>query len=927
MIELARKRKAQWKSDAQFNFGSPTKTNVEVAGSGEDAYIRLLAQLPGSVDVDFNTPADYSYDDTKIVVAGGKAKIKAHVADEHNWPFTVDGSYVFDGAKIEVTGGVARLRARVPYAWWHFDESSGTNLADSSGNGRDGTTVNMDDGNWVAGKLGNCLKFEKAYGEHVNCGNIAGFERTDPFSLECWFKWLSGANLALMGKITNIIGVGYYIIFTTGQVYFNIQNTQANRIKVRTVLAGLMDNNWHHLVITYDGSSDASGVHIYIDGNDEATYVAQNDLSMTIINSANFNFGMMKDQFDDPAFYYNGKIDEGVIYDRELSQSDVTARWNGGAGAGGAPVPYGWWHLNESIGINVPDSSGNGHDGTTTDMEDSDWVAGKLNNCLRFDGVDEYVNLGDIANFERTDPFSAECWFKSISATIQAIFGRMGDTAPTRGWAIELNASGNLVCYMINDAGIGNYIYVYIPTTDWADGVWHHLVFTYDGSSSASGIHIYVDGIDKTLTVGTDALSATIQNSHICTISTLNGVVYPFNGDIDEVVFYDRELTASDVSFRWSDGSGTEGVGWGDYPTDEPDIYPSTGFVFTSPIDAFTETTVKPAGTEIKYQISSDDGVTWKWWNGAAWIVITGGQTDSWYYTNESNSATGVNTNISSLSGSGTLRFRAFLHSDGTDRPKIDNIYVVEGVAYPVGSFEISMVNDIQPAVVVEWETVTEIVTKPENTDIKYQYSIDAGVSYNGSWLTASELQTALGDLFPVGDSTDTLRIKIQLTSSDSTMTPEIDNLNFTYKGVYAISGSYVSTMYSPNDEEVCWGVVSLGIDVPKGATLKVYIRFSAHVLDPGTEYLEVTDGQSLSPYPAEQMQWKVEMTGDGIVTPKVESFELTYTVRVSVQKDSQDILSRVETLLGSIEQHTEPTESEPAESEPTEPPKAGFKV
>ncbi|MCH7591916.1 MAG: hypothetical protein IH989_03925, partial [Planctomycetes bacterium] len=42
------------------------------------------------------------------------------------------------------------------------------------------------------------------------------------------------------------------------------------------------------------------------------------------------------------------------------------------------------------------DSSGNGYAGTLMNfpVDDSQWVAGRLNNALNFDGVDDYVDAG-----------------------------------------------------------------------------------------------------------------------------------------------------------------------------------------------------------------------------------------------------------------------------------------------------------------------------------------------------------------------------------------------------------------------------------------------------------------------------------------------------------------------------------------------------
>ena len=60
-------------------------------------------------------------------------------------------------------------------------------------------------------------------------------------------------------------------------------------------------------------------------------------------------------------------------------------------------TPYAMWHMNETSGNTVYDSSGNGINGNRTNMEDSDWVAGKINNSLQFDGVNEYVFEGHVS--------------------------------------------------------------------------------------------------------------------------------------------------------------------------------------------------------------------------------------------------------------------------------------------------------------------------------------------------------------------------------------------------------------------------------------------------------------------------------------------------------------------------------------------------
>ena len=110
------------------------------------------------------------------------------------------------------------------------------------------------------------------------------------------------------------------------------------------------------------------------------------------------------------------------------------------------------------------------------------------------------------------------------------------------------------------------------------------------------------------------------------------------------------------------------------YPSSDPPIFPNTGFPFTTELDTFTESVETPGSTEIKYHCSSDDGATWKYWDGVSWVT-----TDDSY--TQANTGSEVNTNIGSLATSGTFKFRALLHtSSSSETPLLENIFVAESI-------------------------------------------------------------------------------------------------------------------------------------------------------------------------------------------------------------------------------------------------------
>lgn len=215
----------------------------------------------------------------------------------------------------------------------------------------------------------------------------------------------------------------------------------------------------------------------------------------------------------------------------------------------------GWYHLNEISGSDVNDSSENNNDGICINMEDGDWVVGKLDNGLQFDGNDEYIDLGDIANFEKTDPFSIEFWFKTNVDHIGVFVSRYTNTIH-RGWMAYLKPSGTVALSLATARD--NRCVVYTIKDTFLDNNWYHVIITYDGSGIASGIHIYVNNIDESLVTFKNSLGGTILNTANCCLGRRESADLYYNGFLDEVVIYNFELNSEDVDYRYNVGSGIE---------------------------------------------------------------------------------------------------------------------------------------------------------------------------------------------------------------------------------------------------------------------------------------------------------------------------------------------------------------------------------
>jgi len=204
-------------------------------------------------------------------------------------------------------------------------------------------------------------------------------------------------------------------------------------------------------------------------------------------------------------------------------------------------------------------------DGSAIDTETFTLIVGPINDrpnmtiaqntSLNFDGTDDYVDLGIVSttNFTKAD-FSIQTWVKTTSTKAQSILVKGdGDGA----WE-----PGEKALY-IENAGYPwfvGYDNEYIPGTGLKvnDGLWHHIVATWDYSQGEEGIAaIYVDSVKAT--VGTSYRAITADNS-TDRLYLGKAEAYEaqnnFHGNIDEVGVWNKALTSDEVAALYNAGKG-----------------------------------------------------------------------------------------------------------------------------------------------------------------------------------------------------------------------------------------------------------------------------------------------------------------------------------------------------------------------------------
>jgi len=160
-------------------------------------------------------------------------------------------------------------------------------------------------------------------------------------------------------------------------------------------------------------------------------------------------------------------------------------------------------------------------------------VNGKIEEALEFDGVSNYIDLGNARDLD-LPIVTAECWFKTSSGSEMRLFAP--GSAFANKWFLILNEGGNIVVSRTTGENQNQQ-----TTNSFNDDQWHHVVGI--SAARASDIRIYVDGELEP----SDPVAEGWSLNGDCKIGAKGDAQYMFSGIIDEFRIYNRALTEDEV--------------------------------------------------------------------------------------------------------------------------------------------------------------------------------------------------------------------------------------------------------------------------------------------------------------------------------------------------------------------------------------------
>ncbi|HPD45595.1 MAG TPA: immunoglobulin domain-containing protein [Anaerohalosphaeraceae bacterium] len=195
------------------------------------------------------------------------------------------------------------------------------------------------------------------------------------------------------------------------------------------------------------------------------------------------------------------------------------------------------------------DASGNGHHGTPREAAKITFQEGLQGQCILSDGTNPNgIDCGTWNPSEATGQLSVSVWVKwnGPNGGYQGIVSKRNGWGLNDMWCIECNNAEGVVSFSRDGS--------WPPSGErtFTVGQWEHYVVSFDGTT----VVIYLNGAE--IARGNFSFGAvTDATVNIGSSDSWNG----FNGAIDEVVIWNRAITAEEVGKLYNGGKGLSLLG------------------------------------------------------------------------------------------------------------------------------------------------------------------------------------------------------------------------------------------------------------------------------------------------------------------------------------------------------------------------------
>jgi hypothetical protein len=187
--------------------------------------------------------------------------------------------------------------------------------------------------------------------QYAECGNVTSLNGS---AVASWSFWIKRDNVTRNEVAISQSGAGtdrqFYIRFI-GNNRLDLYLNNLIMWRDSSLNVTFANNTWYHIVFTYNGANtpNTSKCNLYIDGVKETNTTAYGETSLNS-STSNFNIGRHQSGASSYNNYFDGNVDEIAFFDKELSQSEVTALASGPSDLTGHANLTDWWRCGDDDG-------------------------------------------------------------------------------------------------------------------------------------------------------------------------------------------------------------------------------------------------------------------------------------------------------------------------------------------------------------------------------------------------------------------------------------------------------------------------------------------------------------------------------------------------------------------------------------------------
>ena len=359
-----------------------------------------------------------------------------------------------------------------------------------------------------------------------------------------WFKASSfpseGTPGILWGENTSSIGftrvsLGLYTSGGTTKIrgaYRDAANDPAGTAVTIVGTTSLSTGTWYHGVFVFDSVNDSHVVYLNKIAETTNTTAAG---ALGTTSSAGINIGRL----NDVSQAFVGSISDVRIYNRALSATEITSLYNSYhpkvAISSLQKGLVGHWKLDQASNKSTTvtaDATPYGNNGTSSGSPTLGGATdqhGQANRATTFDGTDDYVGLGQVADF--IGDMSISLWVKKDGTDNGWFISKRGAGGNQFQWWGRPNSTDK-------KQHLWNGISIVDSNSNVSDNIWHYVAVVRSGTTIIFYLDGQADGIQTLAVPASSTSNVAIQES---------AGDYA-NGSIADVRIYNRALSATEIT-------------------------------------------------------------------------------------------------------------------------------------------------------------------------------------------------------------------------------------------------------------------------------------------------------------------------------------------------------------------------------------------